>query len=254
MTEARRPLPAGETRTRVASDHALIGPDSHVRAPLPDWGEAECVVLISPAMGGGPRAPRFTQYVVHAGTTSAVRTTAAGIERLIYVLAGEARVDGGVLPVDSFLWLPPQSPYKLQVASSATLLVFDKRYVPLVGVDVPARVSGAMRDAPAEPFLGDPDAMLTTLLPKAAGFDMAVNVLHYQPGATLPFVETHIMEHGLYMRSGQGIYRLADGWYPVQKGDAIWMAAYCPQWFVACGKEPASYIYYKDVHRFPLGE
>jgi (S)-ureidoglycine aminohydrolase len=30
------------------------------------------------------------------------------------------------------------------------------------------------------------------------------------------------------------------------------MAPYCPQWFVAIGKEPASYIYYKDVNRDPI--
>ena len=80
---------------------------------------------------------------------------------------------------------------------------------------------------------------------------MAVNIFTYQPAATLPFVETHIMEHGLLMLKGQGIYRLAAEYYPVTAGDVIWMASYCPQWFVALGKTPASYIYYKDVNREP---
>ena len=78
---------------------------------------------------------------------------------------------------------------------------------------------------------------------------MAVNVFTYQSGAALPFVETHIMEHGLYMSAGQGVYRLNQCWYPVTAGDSIWMAAYCPQWFVAMGKTPARYVYYKDVNR-----
>ena len=60
------------------------------------------------------------------------------------------------------------------------------------------------------------------------------------------------MEHGLLMLEGQGIYRLADSWYPVQHGDVIWMASYCPQWFVAMGKGPSRYLYYKDVNRDPL--
>jgi len=64
-------------------------------------------------------------------------------------------------------------------------------------------------------------------------------------------VETHVMEHGLLMLAGQGIYRLDSDWHPVQAGDVIWMAPYCPQWFVAMGKAPASYIYYKDVNRSP---
>ena len=59
------------------------------------------------------------------------------------------------------------------------------------------------------------------------------------------------MEHGLLYLAGQGIYRLDDEWYPVQEGDAIWMAPYCPQWFTAMGKEPAVYIYYKNTNRFP---
>jgi (S)-ureidoglycine aminohydrolase len=79
-----------------------------------------------------------------------------------------------------------------------------------------------------------------------------MNVFTYQPGATLPFVETHVMEHGLLMLTGQGVYRLEDSWYPVTAGDAIWMAPYCPQWFVAMGKTAASYLYYKDVNRAAL--
>jgi (S)-ureidoglycine aminohydrolase len=89
------------------------------------------------------------------------------------------------------------------------------------------------------------------LLPLDERYDMAVNIFTYQPGATLPFVETHIMEHGLLMLSGQGIYRLEGNHYPVTAGDVIWMAPYCPQWFVAMGDEPASYLYYKDVNRLP---
>ena len=71
----------------------------------------------------------------------------------------------------------------------------------------------------------------------------------YQPGGHLPFVEVHVMEHGLLMLSGAGVYRLEDDWYPVQAGDEIWMAPYCAQWFVAMGKTPARYLYYKDVNR-----
>jgi (S)-ureidoglycine aminohydrolase len=102
------------------------------------------------------------------------------------------------------------------------------------------------------PFLGDPDALLQTLLPPDRAFDLAVNVFTFRPGAALPLVEVHVMEHGLLMLAGQGVYRLADAWYPVRQGDVIWMAPFCPQWFVAMGKEPARYLYYKDVNRDPL--
>ena len=83
---------------------------------------------------------------------------------------------------------------------------------------------------------------------------MAVNLFTYQPGATLPFVEIHVMEHGLLMTGGKGVYRLGEDYFPVAQGDVIWMASYCPQWFVAMGKTPASYLYYKDIHRDRLTE
>jgi (S)-ureidoglycine aminohydrolase len=67
-------------------------------------------------------------------------------------------------------------------------------------------------------------------------------------------VETHVMEHGLLMLQGGGIYRLGDFWYPVAAGDFIWMGPYCPQWFGALGKTPAKYLIYKDWNRHPLGE
>jgi (S)-ureidoglycine aminohydrolase len=98
-------------------------------------------------------------------------------------------------------------------------------------------------------FLGDPAANLQVLLPDEPAFDMAVNIFAYEPGGHLPFVEVHVMEHGLVMLGGAGVYRLEDSWYPVQAGDTIWMAPYCAQWFVAMGKVPASYLYYKDVNR-----
>ena len=63
------------------------------------------------------------------------------------------------------------------------------------------------------------------LLPDVPAFDLAMNIFNYQPGATLPFVETHVMEHGLLMLAGQGVYRLEEAWYPVAAGDAIWMKA-----------------------------
>lgn len=245
--------PFGETRTAVEWNHAMIAPDGHVPGLPPGWGDAEGVVLISPAMRGGAGGPRFCQYLVRGGEGCRTTGTSPDTERLIYVLAGAASLDGETLAADSFAWFPPEDSYELTASEGAELLVFEKPYEPLEGEAIPARCTGSHAAAPAEAFLGDEDAQLATLLPTTPGFDMAVNVFMFQAGTPLPLVETHVMEHGLYMRSGQGVYRLGDKWYPVQKGDTIWMASYCPQWFVAMGKEPASYVYYKDVNRDPLG-
>jgi (S)-ureidoglycine aminohydrolase len=244
--------PFGETRTHVAYNHALVAPDGHVTSPLSQWHDTEGIVLISPAMHGGVGGPRFVQYLAQGSSGCQSTGAAPGTERLIYVLEGVASLDGTTLDPDTFAWFPPGDSYALTAAEGTSLLVFEKQYEPLPGVATPQRVTGSLSEASREPFLGDPDAMLATLLPVEPAFDMGVNVFTYQSGAMLPFVETHVMEHGLYMKQGQGVYRLGDAWYPVKAGDTIWMASYCPQWFVAMGKEPATYIYYKDIHRNPL--
>ncbi len=238
----------GQTRTHVATNHALVAPDGHVVSPMHGWQNAEGVVLVSPAM----RGPRFVQCLVNGGEGTCTNGAAAGVERLVYVLSGVAQLDGNAFGMDSFAWFPPSDEYELSVPLGSKLLVFEKPYEQLENVEVPKRVVGHLSEATTEPFLGNTATMLATLLPIDPGFDMAVNVFHFDSGAALPFVETHVMEHGLYMNAGQGIYRLGDCWYPVQQGDAIWMASYCPQWFVAMGGGPAAYIYYKDIHRDPL--
>ncbi len=181
----------------------------------------------------------------------------AGVERVIYILEGEVSLRLGrdqehVLSAGGYAFLPPEIPSQLRAKTSCRLNVFEKRYLPLPGVAFPRALFGQEQDVEGVPFLGDPDAVLKTLLPQETSFDLAVNIFTYRPGATLPQVEVHVMEHGLLMLEGQGVYRLGDAWYPVQQGDAIWMAPYCPQWFVAMGKSPARYLYYKDVNRDPL--
>lgn len=149
-----------------------------------------------------------------------------------------------------YMYVPAESDYRFHSAKGARLLIFEKLFDPLN--DERLRVlTGDSNKVAGKPFMGNKDAVLQTLMPDGMEYDMAVNIFTYQPGATLPFVETHVMEHGLLMLSGQGIYRLDEDWHPVQAGDVIWMAQYCPQWFVAMGSEPASYIYYKDVNRLP---
>jgi (S)-ureidoglycine aminohydrolase len=98
----------------------------------------------------------------------------------------------------------------------------------------------------------DEAVKVRTLIPADLSFDFAVNTMTFQPGATLPRVEIHEMEHGLLMLEGEGIYRLGDCWYPVKAGDFIWMSPYCPQWFGALGKKPAKYLIYKNWNRHPL--
>src|SRR5438477_192593 len=103
-----------------------------------------------------------------------------------------------------------------------------------------------MRKATAIVHIAPAGGAKFTQYPADPAFDFAVNTMTFLPGATLPMVEIHVMEHGLLMLAGEGIYRLGEHWYPVAAGDFIWMGPYCPQWFGALSKTPAKYLLYKD--------
>ncbi len=241
----------GNTRTRVALDHALITPDTFVRAPLPGWSNTACIVHISPEMGA-----RFKEYTAEMQPGGVGEMKLLGVERVVYVLEGtlslEAQGQNHALKAASYAYLPPDMPHRLLAQTQAKLLVIDKPFQSLIGVDLPELIVGYEPDVGSTPLGGDPTLMVQTLLPDHPRFDLAFNVMNFELGAHLPFVETHVMEHGLVFLQGGGVYRLSDSWYPVQQGDIIWMASYCPQWFGALGRERARYLIYKDVNRHSL--
>ncbi len=244
-------LAFGETRTRVGTRHALIAPDGLVPSVVPGISGAVVNVIISSAMGAG-----ITQLLITFEAGGRWKFGSELVETFFYVLEGScsARIGDEDYEMDEggFAFVPADESLDVTAAGAGTrVAVFQKKFERLDGLAMPETVVGNAAEVAGAPFLGDPDAVLKVLLPESVEFDFAVNVFRYQPGARLPFVETHVMEHGLLMLEGEGVYRLEDSWYPVRAGDAIWMAPYCPQWFVAMGKEPTSYLYCKDVNRNP---
>jgi (S)-ureidoglycine aminohydrolase len=199
-------------------------------------------------MGAG-----FTQYTAEFEPEGQLGPSTS--QRFVYVLAGELTVTVGSKPhtlrKDGYAYLP-ESREPLIALSASRAVVIEKTYQPLPEIGPPAPLVGAEDAVPGESLNGDSWLTVRKLLPGDPAFDFAVNTMHYLPGATLPMVEIHVMEHGLLMLEGGGIYRLGDRWYPVTAGDFIWMSAYCPQWFGALGKVPAKYIIYKDWNRHPL--
>jgi (S)-ureidoglycine aminohydrolase len=234
----------GYTRSVHRADHLLQTADTFVRAPLPGMVGATAIVHIAPAAGA-----TFTQYTAEFEEGGRLGPPAG--QRFVYVLDGELDIDGQSFTADHYAYLPPQRDVAVSAKRSASAVVIEKPYFDLAGVDAPDFLRGQENRVEGKALAGDDALQVRTLLPDHPAFDFAVNTMTYQPGAALSMVEIHVMEHGLLMLAGGGIYRLSDHWYPVTAGDFIWMAPYCPQWFGALGKTPAKYLIYKDWNRHP---
>ena len=234
----------GFTRSSRQTDHTLLTPDTFVRAPLPGMSNATAIVHASPAIGAA-----FTQYTVEFSDNGSM--SPSGIQRFVYVLEGEVTVGSGArghrLAADGYAYLPAGSQTVISANAGARAEVIEKTYIPTNAPAPTKEIVGDEKTVTPQ-SLGD-GLEVCILLPENPSFDFAVNTMTYQPGAALSMVESHVMEHGLLMLAGGGIYRLGDRWYPVTAGDFIWMAPWCPQWFGALGQKPAKYLIYKDWNR-----
>jgi (S)-ureidoglycine aminohydrolase len=241
----------GETRSVIHSRHALICGDSHEVTTLPNWPGSGITVVISPQVGA-----KFTAFFAAMPGGAEASLAGARIETFVFVLAGEVSmtVDNAQhdLAVEGYAFVPSGAQATLRAANSAKLIVIEKTYVALDGKPPPEPFTGRVPDLTATGLKGDERVPLQKLLPEDISFDCEVNIMGFQPGASLPYVETHFMEHGLLMLDGGGVYRLDDCWYPVSAGDVIWMGPFCPQWFGAIGRSNARYLIYKNWNRSPM--
>ncbi|MEO0474965.1 MAG: (S)-ureidoglycine aminohydrolase [Planctomycetota bacterium] len=239
----------GETRTVISHNYAVIGPDSHVVAPLVGWQNTTGVVLIAPAIGSAG----FTQYLAFLTADSVAGPAPTGHQRFVYCLEGKIKAGDATLEAGGYAWLPPDTEAVISGLGEARGWVHEQVYQPKPDTDTPELYLSHEDEAEAKPFMGDASMRLAKLLPEDTAFDLEVNHFTFDPGAALPLVESHVNEHGLLMLEGEGIYRLGSGteehWQPVTEGDVIWMGAFCPQWFGCLGKQPATYLYSKNVNR-----
>ena len=241
----------GSTRSSRKLDHLLQTTDTFIRSPLPGAEGVEFIIHAAPQLGA-----RFTQMTAEFVAGGSLGPAPA--QRFLYVLDGklEVKVDAKrhILKPGGFAYLPQGTPHTVRASGIARAAVIEKPYEPQAGAAAPKVIVGDEAAVKASPVMDDDTLRVRALMPDGAPYDFAVNTMTYDPGASLPLVEVHLMEHGLLMLEGGGIYRLNDSWYPVFAGDFIWMRAYCPQWFGALGKRPAKYLLYKDWRRHPLGE
>jgi len=242
----------GSTRSSLRPDHLLQTPDTFIRTPLPGATGVEFIVHVAPRLGA-----RFTQMTAEFAAGGTLGPAPA--QRFIYVLEGELELKAGGkrhrLAAGGFAYLPQGAPHTVTAVAASRAALIEKLYEASDGEgnEAPAIVVGSEDAITPVALMGDEGLRVRSLMPDGPAYDFAVNTMTYDPGAALSMVEIHVMEHGLLMLEGGGIYKLSDAWYPVEAGDFIWMGPYCPQWFGALGKRPAKYLIYKDWRRHPLG-
>uniref|UniRef100_A0A7S3R5D7 Cupin type-2 domain-containing protein n=2 Tax=Dunaliella tertiolecta TaxID=3047 RepID=A0A7S3R5D7_DUNTE len=239
----------GFTRSTYSPDHALITPESRVWAGQPGWKNALTAHLISPASGAS-----FSMFMAHMKPDSeAAPAPAETVERFILVLEGEAQATSPegktiILPTNHYAYFPPNTPARLRSATGAGLLIYERVYK---AKGNPVFLHGYVEDSPLLATPGE-TFQLRKLLPQTTDYDFNIHIMDFNPGEYLNVKEVHYNQHGLMLLDGKGIYRLADKWYPVQAGDAIWMAPYVVQWYAALGTTPSRYIINKDTTVDPL--
>ena len=232
-----------------------------VTSHLPFWAEARFWVIARPLSGF---AETFSHYVaeIRPGGGSDRPETEPGVEAVLFVTAGAIalEIDGTryALTQGGYAFLPPQADWRLKNTgdSPAQFHWIRKKYRPVSGLDAPDPfVTDVSRHDPVE--MPDTNGAWTTTRfvdPGDMRHDMHVNIVTFQPGGVIPFAETHVMEHGIYVLEGKAVYRLNQDWVEVEAGDFMWLRAFCPQACYAGGPGPFRYLLYKDVNRhMPMG-
>ncbi|TDD54479.1 (S)-ureidoglycine aminohydrolase [Kribbella antibiotica] len=245
FTEAYAVLPRGTMRDIVTSR-------------LPFWDNTRLWVIARPLSGF---AETFSQYIVEVapGGGSTNPETDLTAEAVLFVVNGNITVtiDGSqhALTPGGYAFIPPGLDWTVHnhADTPCTFHWIRKAYERIDGIDVPDAFVTNETDVEGIPMPGTDGAWKTQRFadPDDVRHDMHVNIVSFQPGGVIPFPETHVMEHGLYILEGKAVYLLNKDWVEVQAGDFLWLRSFCPQACYAGGPGPFRYLLYKDVNRHP---
>ncbi|MGR0220697.1 bifunctional allantoicase/(S)-ureidoglycine aminohydrolase [Agromyces sp. ZXT2-6] len=243
VTEAYTVIPKGVLRDIVTSN-------------LPGFTRTRSWILARPIAGF---ATTFAQLIVEIAPGGGAERPEAepGVEGVVFVTSGELtlEVDGrrDVLGPGGYAYVAAGATWSI-MNEGDVLTSFHwirKAYEPVEGVAAPASFVTSDTVVRPEPMPGTDGAWATTRFvdPDDLAHDLHVNIVTFQPGGSIPFAETHVMEHGLFVLEGKGVYRLNGDWVEVEAGDFMWLRAFCPQACYAGGPGPFRYLLYKDVNR-----
>ena len=251
VTEAYTVIPKGVLRDIVTSN-------------LPGFTNTRSWILARPIAGF---ATTFSQLIVEIGPGGGAERPEReeGVEGVVFVTSGELTLslpssnsnsnegESYVLGAGGYAYLAAGAAWSIANRGTAPVSFhwIRKAYEPVEGITPPA--SFITSDAQVEPreMPGTDGAWATSRFvdPDDLAHDMHVNIVTFQPGGSIPFAETHVMEHGLFVLEGKGVYRLNGDWVEVEAGDFMWLRAFCPQACYAGGPGPFRYLLYKDVNR-----
>jgi (S)-ureidoglycine aminohydrolase len=242
VKEAYTVIPKGVLRDIVTSN-------------LPGWEKTRSWIIARPIAGF---ATTFSQLIVEVapGGGSDKPEVEAGVEGVIFLTTGSLNLtlDGEIhhLEAGGYAYLAAGSDWKVRNdgTDAASFHWVRKAYEPLEGYTAKSFVTRD-QDVEPRPMPGTNGAWATTRFvdPDDLAHDMHVNIVTFQPGASIPFAETHVMEHGLFVLEGKAVYRLNDDWVEVEAGDFMWLRAFCPLACYAGGPGNFRYLLYKDVNR-----
>ena len=227
-----------------------------VSSRLPFWEETRLWVLARPLSGFAATFSQSLVEVAEGGGSNRPETDPAA-EAVLFVLDGSLRltIEGAehVLEPGGYAFLPPGADWSARQTGPGPVRFhwLRKAYERVDGIDLPDAFVVNERDVEPLEMPGTNGAWTTTRFVDQADLrhDMHVNIVNFQPGGAIPFPETHVMEHGIYILEGKAMYLLNEDWVEVQEGDFLWLRAFCPQACYAGGPGPFRYLLYKDVNR-----
>ncbi len=229
-----------------------------VTSLLPGWSKTRAWVLARPMTGF---AETFSQMILEIGSGGGSQSPELdpAAEGVYFVTSGQLTLQVGevehLLSPGAFVYLPPGAGYAMvnKEARPATVHWIRKQYEQVPGLARPDVIVSHDRDVEPTSMPDTNGSWATTRFvdPEDLRHDMHVTIVSLQPGAVIPFLETHVMEHGLYVLEGKAAYRLNQDWVEVEAGDFMWLRAFCPQACYAGGPGAFRYLLYKDVNRYP---
>lgn len=229
-----------------------------VTSNLPHWDKTRAWILARPLSGFAETFAQYIMEVAPGGGSTSPEPEPDG-QGVVFVVSGALSLtiegDTHQLVEGGYAYLPPSCNWQVQNLSDApaTFHWVRKAYEAVPGIETPeAFVTSDAEVAPTA--MPDTDGRWATTRfvdPADLRHDMHVNIVTFEPGGVIPFPETHIMEHGLYVLEGKAIYLLNKDWVEVEAGDFMWLRAFCPQACHASGDTRFRYLLYKDVNRHP---